>query len=247
VDDFRHSVRAVGRGKISKTIAEVHLVESQSQTRVSLRASARGAEGEARITLSLNRLDFHFIVDKKVLSLMEELQRLSARGASDAQLRSLTMELDKAMHISSGYKPFVAQVKNSPVFNIVTTVRSLVAAVPPEDVEQNLGLALILYASRFLAPSTTYSPASADVTKVKWNGQIIRIGHSGTTFYGSFRKGVYSSNLSLAQGGLYACFQICNHDFQTCRSNCTLPGPLDPVCEVWCFTVWVWCIIDCII
>jgi len=246
VEDFKHVARAVGAGKISGRTAEVHLVESRSQTKIGMRALAWGTEGEVRITLSLDRLSFNLVVDEKVRALANELQRFIASGTDDAQLSHLAHQLDSALQIRTGYLPFIEQVKSSAAFDILTTVRSLVAAISPEDVRHNLALALILEASRFLAPST-YSRASIDVTRVEGNGQIVRIGHNGAAFYRGFRKGFHSSNLSLVQGSLIACFNWCMDNWRTCSSTCTQPAPLDAICEAWCFATWVWCIIDCII
>ncbi|MCS7156584.1 MAG: hypothetical protein N0A16_02495 [Blastocatellia bacterium] len=156
VEDFNQPipVRAIGTGMISDTEVAVQLVESRSGTRLSLRGQAH------QIMLSLDRLGFSFVVDRQVRALVEEVQRRIASGADDAELIDLARELDRAFKIQTGYRPFLRQVRNSPAFDVLKAVRSLMMTVSREEVEQNIALAVIDSATRFLAPSPISPRAS---------------------------------------------------------------------------------------
>ena len=56
------------------------------------------------------------VKDERVRELMEELRRRVTSGADDAQLIGLAMDLDRALKIRTGYKPFLQRVKDSPAF-----------------------------------------------------------------------------------------------------------------------------------
>jgi|GEM_PF-3346495 len=239
VEDFKHVARAFGAGKISGRTAEVHLVESRSQTKIGMRALAWGTEGEVRITLSLDRLDFNFILDKKVLSLMEELQRLGARGVNDARRRLLVAEVDKALYISSRYRPFIEQVRNSSAFNVVATVRSLISTVPSEEVRQNPALVVLQYTVGLFDPSIR-SGTSVSWRKVT-DGQWANL--RGTSLR-QLSLGI-SPTLSFPQTNPPpqtdpACLQI----YQDCMNIFYCGGhgqPLDALCWLMCVAFYVMC------
>jgi len=233
--------RARGTGRISGTEALVEVVESRGGTRLGFRAEVdRDGSAETRITLSLDRLSFNLIVDEKARALISELQKLIASDASDDEFIRLARELDNALQIKTGYRPFIEQVRNSAAFDILTRVRSLITTVSPEEVKRNPALAVILDASRFLAPSV-YPRTSVDATKVTRNGQIIKVGYSGTTPHEGLRHRIHNSNLDPLQ-----CVYNCNQQWQTCDSSCTQGGLIEIGCKAWCVILWVLCVADCL-
>jgi len=55
--------------------------------------------------------------------------------------------------ISSRYRPFVEQVKNSAVFTLVTTIRSLTTSASSEEIKQHPALVVLRSTAVLLAPS----------------------------------------------------------------------------------------------
>lgn len=187
VEDFKQPIpaRAVGSGKISDTEVRVRIVERASGTQLGLRAVVNGGRSpETRITLSLDRLSFTFVLDEKVRGLMNEVRKRAAGGASDADLIPLARQIDSALKVRTGYQPFIEHVRNSSAFDILTTTRSLIATVPGEEVGQHPALTVIRDASRFLAPShrpaspsTVSSRVFRQVRIVKTAFNIWKVGH----------------------------------------------------------------------
>jgi len=153
IEDLARSARATGRGKVSEALMDVQIVESRSRMRVGLRAEAgQGTDRDPRITLSLDRLEFHFVLDKKARSLIDELKSLAASGADDVRLIPLARQLDTALRIRTGYRPFVEQVRSSTASEILSTLRSLIATVPYEEAKQNPALATLRMLCGFFSP-----------------------------------------------------------------------------------------------
>lgn len=235
VEDFqqRIPVRAIGTGRIAETEVLVQIVEPRRGTQLGLRAKANGGRSaESRITLSLDRLSFDLIMDEKVRTLMNELQGLIASGASDARLSRLARQLDSALQITTGYRPFIEQVKNSAAVDILTITRSLIATVPPEEVRQNLALQIIGSAVKLFAPS----PRRDGMISQKGidGGRIIRV---------SPRENLVRPlvNLSIK---LHSAQPPCIQIYQDCMNYLMCGGygqPIDALCWLACATVYVIC------
>ncbi|MEM4413765.1 MAG: hypothetical protein QXD59_05775 [Candidatus Caldarchaeum sp.] len=170
-------------------------------------------------------------MDERVRMLINDAQRLIASGASDADLIRVAQELDNALQIRTGHRPFSEQVRNSAAFDILTTIRSLIATVPREEVKQNLALVAIRDIFRFIAPR--YEPTSSSAVQVREIAQgIVK------TAYNSGSKSY------LAQ---MACFYP-----NSCPDwwfNCCIPivcGPLpillEMLCDTACMVEWLFCL-----
>lgn len=169
VEDFRRSARATGTGKILEAEVLVRLVESGSRTYVGLQAKP------GWITLSLDRLSFNFIFDEKAQTLLSELERRAASGVDDTELLNLTRQIDEALKITTEYKFFIALVRNSAAFDMLTAVRSLIDSVPREEVARHRALASLWYASRFF--TVDFPPSSPHTIRSNFAspGQLVKV------------------------------------------------------------------------
>ena len=235
VEDFKQPIpaRAVGSGKISDTEVRVRIVERASGTQLGLRAVVNGGRSpETRITLSLDRLSFHFIVDEKVRVLVSELQRLIAGGGNDAELIALARKLDHALQITTGYRPFAEQVRSSAAFDILTTTRSLMAMVSGEERARNLPLIVIGSTVRLLAP---WPMRSGTVSQKTIRGDLIlRVGLRENLVYPSLNNSPQSRPVQ----------PPCIIQYQDCMNvnNCGGHGqPIDALCWLACAALYVTC------
>jgi|LJSS01.1.fsa_nt_gb hypothetical protein len=213
------------RGSPCPELMDVQIVESRSRMRVGLRAEAgQGTDRDPRITLSLDRLEFHFVLDKKARSLIDDLKSLAASGADDARLIPLARQLDIALRIRTGYRPFVEQVRSSTASEILFTLRSLIATVPYEEVKQSSALVALRMLGGFFSPGWP-SALSSTVT----SGIITRNRAVSVAYWGG-------RALPSAQGG-----SNCGHDvsctacfWRTVQGEC---GPLSTIPEIACITM----------
>jgi len=232
VEDLKPSipVRAIGIGKISNTEVRVQIIERASGTTLAFRGQTH------QVTLSLDRLSFNFILDERVRELMEELRRRVTSGADDAQLIGLAMDLDRALKIRTGYKPFLQRVKDSPAFDILMVAKSLIGAVSHEEAKQNIALAAIHSALRFLAPSPISLGASlsgnANSTWIE-RGQ----GVNGMIFRKTLAYALLTPKLIKPQS-------CTTQFFDTLQNTC---APLSTLLEVLCITMasieWLICML----
>ena len=172
---------------------------------------------------------------------MEEVRRRIVSGADDAELTGLARELERALKIRTGYKPFLQNVRDSAAFDVLATARSLIATVPPKEVKQNIALAAIHSAIRFLAPSPISPGASlggiVNSTKIG-RGRSVRVSYNGM---------ISRKNLActlLAPELIQPHQQSCTQQFwDTVQNTC---GPMQILLEVLCITMafveWLFCL-----
>ncbi|GBC82555.1 hypothetical protein HRbin10_01682 [bacterium HR10] len=235
IEDLVRSTRATGRGKVSEALMDVQIVESRSRMRVGLRTEAgQGTDRDPRITLSLDRLEFHFVLDKRARSLIDELKSLAASGADDARLIPLARQLDTALRIRTGYRPFVEQVRASTASEILSTLRSLIVTVPYDEAGQNPALVTLRMFCGFFSlgwPSASSSTATS--------GIITRNRAVSVAYWGG-------RALPSAQGGSNCGPTIdCTTCFwSTVQNTC---GPLSTLPEIACITMaaieWFVCVL----
>ena len=235
MEDFKQRIpaRAIGTGGISETEVLVQVVEPRSGTQLSLRAKANGGRSaETQVTLSLDRLSFNFVLDAQVQALMEEVRRRIASGAGDAELLDLARGLENALKIRTGYKPFLQQIRDSAAFDILMTVRSLVATVPPEEAKLNLALAAIWTANKFFLVGSSPPSLSAISSMSLTQARIVKTAYSSGESILAAQGSNCGPNISCTECFWYTVQNIC--------------GPMSVLLEILCitqaFVEWLFCL-----